>query len=160
MAAHLRIYFRIIFIHFQIINDHIKINIAIFIEVFTWIIMMCEFCCLEESKIMIVWNIFLCFGIRSKFCTLVYLVYLRIMKATLDNPYEKLYREMHPQVTGLTSVTEAEDIARHLGHMYNAVGTVVKDITKILSFCFNNEKNVEHNAIEQEKQQNINSLSM
>ncbi len=51
-----------------------------------------------------------------------------------DNPYENLYRAHCP--LPLSSRLQAENVARHLGLMHNALGNILKDLVCLLALRF------------------------
>ena len=52
------------------------------------------------------------------------------------NPYQTLYRKRNIRVGTHSNVEDAEDLLRQLGFIYNPLGEVMKDVTKLLSYKY------------------------
>jgi hypothetical protein len=52
------------------------------------------------------------------------------------NPYEHVYRSAALPISKDISKSEAEELVRHLGFIYNTFGTVMKDFIKVVGTKF------------------------
>lgn len=62
-------------------------------------------------------------------------------KSNIKNSYQDVYDRLNIKINAQTTPQEAEQIIRHLGLLYNTLGNVMKDVTKLLSlkYPFNHE---------------------
>lgn len=49
-----------------------------------------------------------------------------------ENSYLQAYRKLNIQVGSGSSAKDAEQIIRQLGHLYNAMGEIIKDFVKVV----------------------------
>lgn len=56
------------------------------------------------------------------------------------NPYEDLYRSQINKVTSDFSMKEAEQMATHMSLLYNAFGTILKDMVGLMSLLYEAKK--------------------
>ena len=54
----------------------------------------------------------------------------------ISNPYLNTYKTLKTQISPHTTMQEAEELSTHLSMAYNALGTMLKDIIKLLSHLY------------------------
>lgn len=77
----------------------------------------------------------------------------------MQNPYSELYQSLNLKIAPETSSEEAESLIRQLGLLYNTIGVVMKDVTRVLGYRYGcdggqgKEKHAEDDQNEKEKEE-------